>query len=219
MPSIRVTAAQASAMRASLLEWRSPAELRCLLDKMAEPHGFYAASQGVMQFWREAFLGCEIATLCGAKSIRLCNPDPPDFELLIHGRIEPFELVEIRDPLSRVGQEFDEAARRENAGEKPRLTHFDPDDYRLWLGQRLSAALARKAAKDRYASMTLVAYVHAWIFPSMRSQADNEIERAVTPHLGSFKAIWVVASGKLSKLETGDAESDCRPADRFSGGL
>ena len=196
-PMERVSASQAAAMREQLSVWRDVQSVRSLLDKMAEPHGFYAVSQGNMQFWREAHCACDFATAQGADALRLCEGNRPDFELRIGGSVVPCELAELRDPVSRTGREYEVAADQHNRGEKLPVEPFEVDGHKLWLKERLEAAVSSKANKGYDPATVLAVYIHAWIFPDQWEQAARVIGEVTAPHAHVFSAIWVLGSGRL----------------------
>ena len=161
---------QASAMRRQLLEWRTHDAMRSLLQEMHKPHGFYAVSQGNMQFWREAHCAWQFARVVNAKAVRLTETDPPDFQLDCCGRIIGCELVEVRDPNERIGDEFDKAAADHNAGIALKIVPFDTEGHRTWLANALESCVAKKAGKGYNRHLILAVYIHAWIFDDQRRE-------------------------------------------------
>ena len=171
----RASNQQARDMREQLLDWLPPSEIKPLLQKMAEPHGFFAASQGNMQFWREAWCGSEFALHQNSEAFRLCKSDPPDFEIISGGAVQRWELAEIRQPNTRVNATFAEAAHRHNVGIIQTVENFDLDYS--WLSDRLSITLQRKASKNYPDDIGLCIYIHdVWLFDDQ----IKEITRTIT---------------------------------------
>ena len=193
----RPTREQTNAMRHRLSEWQTHGAMRSLIQEMHKPHGFYAVSQGNMQFWREAHCACQFASIVNAKAVRLSEIDPPDFQLDYRGQIVGCELVEVRDPNERIGDEFDSAAADHNAGIAPEIVHFNTEGHRTWLAPTLKSCVAKKAGKGYDRQLVLAVYIHAWIFDDQRRETDQAIFAAVLPHLDAFAEIWVLSSGRL----------------------
>ena len=196
-PIGRVTPSRAVERRAQLQSWHTPASMKLVLTDMAEAYGFFAASQGIPQYWREAYCGCDFAQALGAEAVRLPDTSSPGFELRSGSQAISCELVEIRDPRSPTGSIFGAVAEQYDPGRSAAIEPFDAEAHRRWLGERLSEAVIRKAAKGFDPRLVLAVYVHAKIFPERREDTERGLAAAVLPHLDAFPAIWVLASGRL----------------------
>lgn len=151
-----------------------------------------------MQFWREAWCGSEFASLQNADALRLCDSDPPDFEVRANDIIYRWELAEIRNPMSRTGAEFDQAAHLHNEGGVPPVEPFDLNGHRKWLMERLLTTLERKAKKGYSPDIGLALYVHdIWVFPDNIVEIESTISAAVMSYISKFRSISVLVSNRL----------------------
>lgn len=196
----RISRADAEAMHNDLRSWRSPVSLSERLDRHGKRYGFYAAGQGAMQPWREAYCAQRFAVALGASAVRL-GEDPPDFYLQLGTVAVSCELVELRDPRSRPGLEFDALAALEARSDPIPPELFDPDDVLDWLPERLTACLGQKAAKHYPAGTVLAVYVHAFVFGGLEPQVRAIVEELVEPYVSEFRSIWVLGAGEFLLFE------------------
>jgi hypothetical protein len=192
----RITKLEAVAMRGRLEEWRRPSDLRALLRELDQPHGFYSAGQGAMQPWREAFCAGEFATAVGASGVRL-GEDPPDFYLRLGLSEFPFELIEVRDPATKMGAEFDALAILSNEEKKLPVEHFDPTEALNLAPDWIETAVAKKARKTYSPGTILAVKAHIMMFDSVDDEVTGAIERKVISHLSAFPEIWILVGGRF----------------------
>lgn len=183
-------------MRGQLQRWQPPDEMWSLLETWREPHGFYTVGQRSMQHWREAFCAHGFADTVKAEAVRL-GEDPPDFYLRLEQEEIPFELVEVREPGQRIGDEFDKLAELANRGAKLPVQHYDPTDELLALAGQIASAVAAKANKGYPTNMVLAVKAQAIMFPEMEAAIRDSVRDAVKPHLSAFRAIWVSGWNRL----------------------
>jgi hypothetical protein len=192
----RISREDADHLKRILRDWQTPATMRCTLDAYRLRHGFYLAGQGAFQGWREAFEACRFADVLPAEEVRL-GDDPPDFHLRTGDSAFACELVEVRNPQMRMGDEMDVLAALDASGSPLPIRAFNPTAEGAAAGEWLVGAITNKARKPvPYAENTVLAVslqIHA--LASLAPEIEADVAAAVRTGAWPYGATWVLTSG------------------------
>ncbi|MFP1132926.1 hypothetical protein [Asticcacaulis sp. W401b] len=189
----RLTKEEAQAYRKRLSSWLTLDEADELMAEIGDRAQLFAASQGALQFWREAWCGMSCAQLMHAHRIRL-GEDPPDFWLDFGNKKQAFEIVQVQPADLRLGDVFDRYATSVNAGRPVEIVKrsaeqiaLDTSDLPADIDRQVRAKCAKRYDRD---TILVVEIMH-----EVTLEADTPLVRTLipicAPALRSFEEIWL----------------------------
>lgn len=188
-----------------LCEWQSPNEMAHFVSKINNQIGSvnFISGHG-LKFLQEAFIAAAFGQARLADRVRLCNQDPPDFELVIKGHTLSFEATEADDPKRRRGDEYKAAASDiQNKGFHIEDMHEDYEIVRSdYIFNCLNVATKKKVEKIRGSRINygLVIYLNVGESDTLSLEIFNAM-RAAT-HIGGayFAQVWMLWQRRVYHL-------------------
>lgn len=190
----RMSREDAGDLNRILREWQTPATMRRTLDAYRPRHGFHLAGQGASQCWREAFEACRFADALPAEDVRL-GDDPPDFHLRTGDSAFACELVEVRNPQTRMGDEMDDLAALDASGSPLPIRAYDPTAEVAAAGEWLVGAITNKARKPYPENTVLAVSLQIHELASLAREIETGVAAAVRMGAWPYGATWVLTSG------------------------
>jgi hypothetical protein len=185
--AMRLTKAEIADLKAKLAEWQTPQAVSDLYDATVERIGSVTLfNQGGLAFLRDAYVAAEFAKARKADKVRLVAGTWPDFELLIDGRVEPFEAVEADEPGRQRGREY-----AQDDGE----VELDPIENWIARGEAapswIETVCRIKAAKHYGGRANLVVYLNMNEFGIRQAEIVSSFPHATQAAKDAFDSVWV----------------------------
>ena len=132
-------------LKAAMEQWQPPNVLAKMVDEAHKRFGSAVVTANKFKFWREARNAADFAALIGAEKVRRCKDDPPDVELLVHGKLVQVEICEALVPGRKRHDEY-----RQEERIKAALKAGTPlDDSDLAVAARFNLPTPRNAAEAK----------------------------------------------------------------------
>jgi len=186
---------EATAVKETLYEWQSPAEMKDGAERLRQLLGHYSMfSQG--RAFREAHIAARFAIRRGGDAVRLLAERPgiatPDFAIRLDGQELRIETTEADIP----GRKRQDEYRQPPRTEAMIFTKFET------MVEHMRTLAAKKAAKAYDACHGLVIYLNPPIFSFEPSARWDGLLRAAEPAAVAFREVWIMrGAGALVWLD------------------
>ncbi len=171
-----------------LSEWQTPCTMLAEVEAVVKTIGSSSLfNQSGLAFLRDAWIAGKIGEVRNAEKVRLVSDNWPDFELLIHSKVEAFEAVEADHPGRRRGVEYREG-----------FDEVADDPLEDWIARAdqaatwLQMACQKKVEKFYGHRVNLVIYLNLSEYGIRQSEVEACFPSATEIVKDAFETVWIL---------------------------